>query len=90
MGCKQCNKKNKIFKWKYIKNFLNFLFVNIKSGFKSVSFKEYHSRKAICTGCMFYDAGSNRCTDCGCWIENKAKWKSEDCPQGFWKKQLHA
>ena len=86
MGCKNCNKKMKIFKWKYMKNFLKFLFANIKSGFQAVSFKEYQNRQAICRGCMYYDITSNRCIDCGCWIENKAKWKSEDCPQNFWKK----
>ena len=90
MGCSECkNKKSKtlkVFKVKYIKSFLQFLIKNIFSGFKHVSFKEYHSRLAICTACPFLSYKEKRCTDCGCWVENKAKFKSEDCPQGYWRK----
>ena len=86
MGCKSCRKGLAIFKWRYFKNFIKFLWFGYKSKFKTVSFKEYNNRKAICHGCMWYDAGSERCTDCGCWVTKKAKYKHEDCPQGFWRK----
>jgi hypothetical protein len=49
MGCKQCNKKMKIFKWQYIQNFFRFLIANVKSGFKQVSYSEYEMRRAICS-----------------------------------------
>jgi len=84
MSCKSC--KPKIFKWKYIKNFIKFIYIGIKSGFKTVSFEEYNNRLNMCMGCMFLSPDGDRCTDCGCWIKNKAKWKVEDCPQGFWRK----
>ena len=47
-------------------------------------------RRAICRGCMFYDVAADRCKSCGCWIHNKARWKSEDCPQNFWKQKIVA
>jgi hypothetical protein len=90
MGCKQCNKKMKIFKWQYIQNFFRFLIANVKSGFKQVSYSEYEMRRAICRGCMFYDVAADRCKSCGCWIHNKARWKSEDCPENFWKQRIIA
>jgi len=90
MGCNSCKKKNsknlKIWDMKYIKGFLRFLIKNIFSGFKNVSYKEYHDRLAICTVCPFLSYKEKRCTDCGCWVETKAKFKSEDCPQGYWRK----
>lgn len=86
MGCKQCKKsKLGIFKLKYIKNFLTFLFTNIKFGWKRVSFNAYMERKLVCAACPFFDRESGRCLDCGCWINNKAKWVSESCPQGKWR-----
>lgn len=86
MSCNGCKKRVAIFKWHYIKNFIKFILFGIKSKFKTVSFKEYNNRIALCHGCMFYDGLSNRCTDCGCYITKKAKFKHEDCPQGFWRK----
>jgi len=88
MGCKDCqkNKKLKIFKWKYMKNFLRFLYQNVKSGFKQVSYDEYNNRLALCKACIFYNHEQARCNDCGCYVRNKAKFKTEFCPQGFWRK----
>tara|TARA_R100000152_G_C6736925_1_gene161007 strand:+ start:67 stop:351 length:285 start_codon:yes stop_codon:yes gene_type:complete len=88
MGCKDCqkNKKLKIFKWKYMKNFLRFLYQNVKSGFKQVSYDEYNNRLALCKACIFYNHEQVRCNDCGCYVKNKAKFKTEVCPQGFWRK----
>ena len=28
-----------------------------------------------------------RCTTCGCKLEQKAKWKTADCPENKWKSQ---
>ena len=87
MGCKDCKKKKLgIFKWKYIKNFSKFLYQNIKSGFKLVSYDEYNNRLSICKACVFYNHEETRCNDCGCFLLNKAKFKNEDCPQGYWRK----
>ena len=100
MGCNCKNKKKnkvvgslpdkvqkmKIFKVGYIKSFLRFLWSNILSGFKQVTHEQYYDRLAICRGCPFLDHESLRCTDCGCFIKVKAKFKTEDCPQNYWEK----
>jgi hypothetical protein len=87
MGCKDCKKKKLgIFRWKYIKNFVKFLYQNIKSGFKQVSFSEFNNRLSICKACVFFNHEEFRCNECGCFLNNKAKFKNEDCPQGYWRK----
>ena len=100
MGCNCKNKKKeglvgalpekvqkmKIFKAGYIKSFLSFLWSNILSGFKQVTHEQYYDRLAICRGCPFLNHEKLRCTDCGCFVKVKAKFKSEDCPQDFWAK----
>jgi hypothetical protein len=95
MGC-NCKKKKKIkvkkrlkrfkFKIKQIKNFFTFLCKNILSGFKQVKYKDYQNRLSICRGCPFLSYKKMVCTDCGCHVKNKAKFKTEDCPQGYWEK----
>ena len=67
-------------------NLLTFLYKNILSGFKHVSYEDYRDRLNICEGCPFKAFDERRCTDCGCWIDHKAKFKSEDCPQNHWRK----
>jgi hypothetical protein len=59
---------------------------NILSGFKQVSHEQYYDRLAMCRGCFFFDPVKKRCTDCGCFVKVKAKFKTEDCPQNFWDK----
>ena len=91
MGC-NCNKdkkkhqKLKIFKKSYITSFVKFMWSNILSGFKQVTHEQYHDRLAMCRGCFFFDPEKKRCTDCGCFVKVKAKFKTEDCPQNFWVK----
>ena len=86
--CGNCGKKDKLrfFRWKYLKSFLKFLYENIKSGFKQVSYDEYNNRLSICRACIFFDPEQTRCTDCGCYVKVKSKFKTENCPQGYWRK----
>lgn len=48
------------------------------------------ARTYICRGCPFRDpfAKDLICTheDCGCYIETKVTWASEECPIGLWDK----
>jgi hypothetical protein len=90
MGCnckkKKNSKKLKIFKGRYMLNFLKFMIKNILSGFKHVSYEEYKERLQVCQVCPFLHHKERRCTDCGCWVDTKARFKSEDCPQNYWRK----
>ena len=58
---------------------------HVAGGLKEVDFVDYAERLNICKECDLRD--NTRCTDCGCFLLKKAWWRSEDCPQGKWKKQ---
>ena len=84
MACCTAHKRKRLLK--QIKGFLRSMFLNIKSGFKNVSHKEYIERYNICKGCWHFDRKKIKCKDCGCYIKVKARLKIEDCPQGYWRK----
>lgn len=44
-------------------------------------------RLAICKTCELYDAVQNRCTECGCYLQYKAAWPTENCPLDKWPKE---
>lgn len=56
------------------------------SGFETVSEETYQNRLNTCIDCPFLDKQDKRCTSCGCWVEKKAAFKVERCPEGKWKK----
>jgi hypothetical protein len=55
---------------------------HVIDGFKSVTHPQLKDRLIICTLCD--QRTDNRCAVCGCFVEEKAGWKSEDCPLGKW------
>lgn len=65
---------------------------HVADGMRRTSTEEYASRLMVCQGdeatgvpaCPFYQAG--RCLECGCFLAEKAKWRSEDCPKDKWAK----
>ncbi len=54
---------------------------------KNRSPEEIEKIKAICEPCdAYYEEGlTPRCTYCGCCLDIKIKWQSEDCPIDKWK-----
>lgn len=84
MAC--CKKRKRQRFIRQAKGFIKSLFLNIKSGFKHVSNKDFKERVAVCNACPFLNYKENRCEDCGCYINIKARLKVEDCPQGYWRK----
>ena len=68
------------------KNFLKAATKIVASGFDVVSEETYKDRLNTCANCPLLDKGDKRCTDCGCWVEKKAAFTIERCPQGKWKK----
>ena len=68
------------------KNFLKAIVMHAANGVKKVSKEEFKERLEQCNKCVFHK--DNRCShmNCGCFITKKAKWKSEDCPIGRWRK----
>jgi len=55
-----------------------------KDGFKKVDDDLYNQRIEICKGCEFFNAESDRCKKCGCFLKIKASWNSEKCPLDKW------
>lgn len=54
----------------------------VADGCRTVTREQYRRRLAICQPCDARKAG--RCTRCDCWIQLKARLRSEDCPRGRW------
>ena len=66
------------------KNFSKAITKHIVNGLKNVSPQQYKERLDICNGCALMENG--RCThpDCGCFLDKKAWWASENCPLEKW------
>lgn len=41
-------------------------------------------RISVCEGCEFFIVADRRCSKCGCWIDAKAGFRSQQCPEGKW------
>lgn len=52
---------------------------HLANGAKHVSPEVLEERKAICTACPHLTA-ERRCAKCGCYVDVKASWESERCP----------
>lgn len=59
---------------------------HLATGGKLVSPEVKAARLAVCAGCEFYDPEPKKCrhSSCGCYLDTKANWSSEDCPLGKW------
>jgi hypothetical protein len=44
----------------------------------------YNTRMSICNACDFLRKEDKRCTQCGCYMEAKSKFKKTYCPVGKW------
>lgn len=50
-----------------------------------VSEDVYNSRMSICNSCEFFRAEDKRCSQCGCFMETKTRFKKTYCPIHKWK-----
>jgi hypothetical protein len=65
---------------------------HLAGGMKEVSEETYRTRLGVCMSpCEQWnrDETEPRCLACGCFLKEKAKWASEDCPLKKWP-PLHA
>jgi len=53
----------------------------------NVAEEERQRRLAVCAACPLLLLPSRRCRhpDCGCWVEEKAGWATEECPENCWR-----
>ena len=47
-----------------------------------VTVDKYNNRILICNQCA--DKCGSKCCICGCYLNKKAKWSTESCPQNKW------
>ena len=45
---------------------------------------EQRRRYDICQACKHFNGKHNRCMECGCYLNVKTKFKSEECPIKKW------
>ena len=66
------------------KNFVKAASKHLADKMRKVNVSEYKARLDICNKCEL--RMKNRCTHpaCGCFIDIKAWWASEDCPDSRW------
>lgn len=59
---------------------------HIADGLATLPIIESSLRVGICEGCENFRPEDRRCAhpNCGCYIDEKATWKSETCPLGKW------
>lgn len=48
----------------------------------------FQERINICNSCEKYDAGPNRCKECGCYLDVKARLILDSCPLGKWTESV--
>ena len=86
--CQSCYNQSSIIR-KAV-NFSGALVRHVTNGLEYTSEEVRRERLNICLGCPFRDPKSTVliCThkDCGCYLESKVSWASEECPIGLWGK----
>lgn len=64
---------------------LNYAWALVKhaaTGMRHVDGHEYHRRLEVCQACP--QRLDDRCTECGCYVKEKALWADQNCPLGKW------
>ena len=56
---------------------------HVANGLKILEPEGVAERLAACNSCPFLSA-DRRCYKCGCPVDKKATWESEDCDEGRW------
>lgn len=54
------------------------------AGEPAVEPEEKARRISICEGCECFIATDRRCSECGCWVDAKAGFRTQQCPEGKW------
>ena len=65
-------------------NYLKAVSKRVLGGFENVDEVTYYDRVHTCSRCEWLDHKDKECGKCGCPIETKASWKTEECPIKKW------
>ncbi|MFM7863946.1 MAG: DUF6171 family protein [Planctomycetaceae bacterium] len=55
---------------------------HVADGLKKVDTADLQQRLEVCSVCELRK--DDRCTVCGCYLAEKASWRSSECPLGKW------
>ncbi|REJ91916.1 MAG: hypothetical protein DWQ34_13885 [Planctomycetota bacterium] len=68
-------------------NFCRAVVRHVRNWAQYASRRVYRERLAICRACPSLDPERMVCREktCGCYVERKARWASEECPLGKWR-----
>ena len=66
-------------------NFTKSLAAHVADGLQKVEAPELRHRLEICTLCD--QRNDDRCSVCGCYLAEKASWRSSECPLGKWNQK---
>lgn len=69
-----------------IGNFGRAFYNHMMSGFADVTPTEQRERLKICIECDKLDVPSLRCVECKCFLMEKTKWATQECPLKKWTK----
>ena len=64
-------------------NFSKAVIKHAIDGLENVNKKTFNNRVEVCSTCELRE--DKRCSECGCFIDWKALWASEDCPKEKWQ-----
>ena len=65
--------------FRFLKSLWNYILYG-----KRVTLSEYKDRLDKCSRCMFFNETNWECTECGCYVDKKAKMSTEKCPDNRW------
>jgi cytochrome c553 len=63
-------------------NFAKALAAHVADGREKADQEVYEARLTTCSVCD--QRTDNRCAACGCHLDQKAAWRSSECPLGKW------
>jgi hypothetical protein len=68
----------------FFRSVVGIFFKSLKNGSVMSSLSERKRRLAICRSCSSFDRSCEKCTECGCPMKRKVKFKYAECPRGKW------
>lgn len=98
VGCGSCGKKVRRqraerslpSKRAQVATFIKASVRHVSDGLAQAPREVIEHRLSVCQNCDRYRHSDSRCSECGCYVAEKASWRSEDCPLGKWSAKTWA
>jgi len=70
--------------WKQARTFLLALYRHVMAGLPQTHQASVKARWKACKACPRYQADTERCGACGCFLRSKIAWELSECPEKRW------